>query len=389
MKKILFISPVEPSSGGTGLAMRAHAVLGALRSFSQVFLLVLDPWRGDKTSKQMGMVGVARIEIPDQLFENQLSGHMGVKITPREWPTVTRQQQAFFYDLGRDLCIDKVHVFRFYMAPYAEIFFGQIPCELDLDELESHTRLRHAKSCKNSSEYALERIYKMEASFYVAVEKSLLIKFNEIYVCSDVAKEYLISLVDKAKIKVLPNVVHIPAPLAPLKSAKVFTIIFVGNMGYFPNIDAVKYICDEIVPALRKIMKVLFVVKIFGLGELPEHVKELLPREVLWLGFAETLEPEYQGCEIVLVPIRSGGGTRIKILEAFAHSRPLVSTTIGAEGLQVQHGQHYMEANSAVEIANACLQLQESGHLRKYLSENAYALVKKEYALSSLKEILC
>jgi glycosyltransferase involved in cell wall biosynthesis len=100
---------------------------------------------------------------------------------------------------------------------------------------------------------------------------------------------------------------------------------------------------------------------------------------VIVTGTVPTVEPFLQDATMTVVPIRFGGGTRIKILEAFAHGVPVVSTRIGAEGLDVEHGRHLLLADSADSFAAACVALSRDRPRRVALSRAGLELVRERY----------
>ena len=91
------------------------------------------------------------------------------------------------------------------------------------------------------------------------------------------------------------------------------------------------------------------------------------------------MEPELARADVVAVPIRYGSGTRVKILEAFAHRIPVVSTTLGAEGLGLKPDEHFLAADEPSAFAAACIRLLENRDLRLYLTEHAYRLFLERY----------
>src|SRR5262249_17525837 len=101
-------------------------------------------------------------------------------------------------------------------------------------------------------------------------------------------------------------------------------------------------------------------------------------------GFVEDLAPFYASADAAVVPLRAGGGTRIKILEAFAHGVPFVSTRIGAEGLGVVAGVHLHLADEVESFARACLDVKENPELRAALSTRPAALLQARYGTASI-----
>jgi polysaccharide biosynthesis protein PslH len=98
-------------------------------------------------------------------------------------------------------------------------------------------------------------------------------------------------------------------------------------------------------------------------------------------GYIPCFDPYYEKTSIVVVPLLNGAGTRIKILEAMAFQRPVVSTSIGAEGLEVTDGKDILIADEPTEFAQKCIELLKSPDKRRRVISNAYRLVKEKYDL--------
>jgi glycosyltransferase involved in cell wall biosynthesis len=96
------------------------------------------------------------------------------------------------------------------------------------------------------------------------------------------------------------------------------------------------------------------------------------------------LEEAYARADVVVVPLRAGGGTRIKLLEAMAYGVPVISTTLGAEGIDIQSGTHAILVDNPFEFAASCLQLVQDAALRTRLAQNGKALVKAAYTEEAL-----
>jgi glycosyltransferase involved in cell wall biosynthesis len=132
--------------------------------------------------------------------------------------------------------------------------------------------------------------------------------------------------------------------------------MFVGRMDYFPNHDAARYFLGEVWPLLRGCYGDDVRFHLVGAGAPPSFHPEEIEGVVFDRSRADIV-PVYREASVAVVPIRSGGGTRVKILEAFALGRPVVSTTMGAEGLDVEHGRHLLIADTAEAFADACAAL--------------------------------
>ncbi len=129
-------------------------------------------------------------------------------------------------------------------------------------------------------------------------------------------------------------------------------ILFVGSLGYAPNADGLGWFVDEVLPTIRS-ERPEVELRVVG-GGLPANSRLAMAEGVTVLGSIPDLSDELATAAMAIVPIRWGAGTRIKILEAFAHHLPVVSTTLGAEGLDVEHETHLLLADDPERLAEAC-----------------------------------
>jgi glycosyltransferase involved in cell wall biosynthesis len=288
-----------------------------------------------------------------------------------------------------DTPFDAVHVMRIYLAPFAAPHLtrrtatGRPVCGLDLDDDESRTRHRlaglYALRGKNL-EAALET---SEAEKYDTLERQWLPRFDQVFLCAESDRAPLGRRLPLPAVRIAPNAVTLPEAVAGERtgSGPALRLLFVGSLGYFPNEDAALFLCDEILPRLRALTARPIEVHIAGSSP-PLAVTRLGER----LGVTVTAEPPsvapfYAAADVAVVPVRAGGGTRIKVLEAFAHGVPVVSTSLGVEGLDVEPGSDVLLADDAPAFARACLRLGEDAALRQRLTERACALVASRYTI--------
>lgn len=110
--------------------------------------------------------------------------------------------------------------------------------------------------------------------------------------------------------------------------------------------------------------------------------------EVELAGMVPDVAPYYDQAGAVIAPIRAGGGTRIKILEAFSYRKPVVATSLAAEGIEAAHGRELLLADSPAAFADSCAALLGNADLRAALAEKAYDFVTARHSLEALTEIL-
>jgi len=163
-------------------------------------------------------------------------------------------------------------------------------------------------------------------------------------------------------------------------------LLFVGSMDYFANIDGVRWFCQRVWPELERRHPDLdfFIV---GRNPAPEVRALALPR-VIVTGEVEDTRPFYRGAEAAVVPLHVGGGSRLKILEAMAAGVPVVSTRLGAEGLELEPEKHLLIADSPGHFAQAVSTLLGDASRRRQIAQQARALVCERYDWGRLGEQL-
>ncbi len=162
------------------------------------------------------------------------------------------------------------------------------------------------------------------------------------------------------------------------------TILFQGSLHYGPNIDGVDWLIEEVAPRL---WAQLPDVQIRLVGTTSRTVEARnRPPSVIVAGRVPEMEPELVRADIAVVPLRIGSGTRLKILESFAHRIPVVSTTIGADGLDVEDGVHLLLADRPEDFAHACRRLIEDRALARRLVDAAERRFLERYEWSIVKD---
>jgi glycosyltransferase involved in cell wall biosynthesis len=187
-------------------------------------------------------------------------------------------------------------------------------------------------------------------------------------VCSDIDTARL----DVPSAQVVPNIY--PTPAMPAGRDTVGappTVSIIGQLHYPPNADAAEFFVRDVLPRLRQRVPD---VEVRLVGEPSPSVAALGEADgVTVTGLVPDIMTELGRADLCAVPVRFGGGTRIKILEAFAHRIPVVSTTLGAEGLDAVDGEHLLMADGADEFADACAALLHDTALRARVVRAAYA----------------
>jgi glycosyltransferase involved in cell wall biosynthesis len=167
---------------------------------------------------------------------------------------------------------------------------------------------------------------------------------------------------------------------APREQAPRADLVFVGSMDWLPNIDGMTYFVSDILPAIRQ-RRPDCSVAIAGRDPV-KAVRELAERDpkITVTGTVPDVRPYLWGSKVSIVPLRIGGGTRLKIYESMAARRAVISTTIGAEGLAVRSGENIFLEDTAEGFAARCVELLESEEQRERVAEAGWRLVAERFS---------
>ncbi|MGQ0568941.1 MAG: glycosyltransferase [Armatimonadota bacterium] len=257
---------------------------------------------------------------------------------------------------------------------------------VDVDDLEEH-KVEGALAVDGEgmqrepagvSERWRTSLRRFRASRDVACWRRLMVsvaaEVDAVIVCSDLDRRRL----GAVNTEVVPNGYIVPVhPLGRATVGDPPTITFPGLLTYAPNVDAAHVLARRIAP---RVWDQVPQAQIRLVGTPNRGVRSLhAPPRVVVTGFVEDIEEELGRADVIAVPLRFGGGTRIKILEAFAHRIPVVSTSKGVEGLEAADGQELLVRDAPEAFASACVQLLTDQPTRGALVEAAYRRFHAKY----------
>jgi glycosyltransferase involved in cell wall biosynthesis len=219
-------------------------------------------------------------------------------------------------------------------------------------------------------------------------ERAACRRAARVLACSHDDADELALLAPRTPVSVVPNGVDIERiDAVPRAAPQAAQLVFVGQMGWFPNRDGVAWFLDEILPRiLERRPDTTFVVvgRSDGL-KVPARVAHA----VRPTGFVDDVAPLVRASVVYVVPLRSGSGTRLKVLEAMACARPIVSTRIGAQGIDLTHERDVLFADDAACFARAVLGLLDDAQRAARLGAAARALAQARYDWSTIgRELL-
>jgi sugar transferase (PEP-CTERM/EpsH1 system associated) len=299
---------------------------------------------------------------------------------------------------GRPFTIDKYfypEVRRHYAALLASSAFDLILCDfifpaplidwqnpppkiLFTHNVEAQVWQRHAKIASNPF---VKLACWLESRALNRAERHYVQLADYVLTVSENDRACFARYVDPKRISVIPTGVDteyfqpMPGPAQPN------TTVFTGSMDWMPNEDGVAYFVEKILPLVRReIPEALF----WAVGRRPPRRLEALASvNVVVTGAVEDIRPYLGKAAVCVVPLRSGSGTRIKIFEAMAMGKAVVSTSLGAEGLPVRHGENIILADDPADFARQVVDLLRDPQRCVQLGEAARQLVVQHYSWST------
>ncbi|MGA9526771.1 MAG: glycosyltransferase family 4 protein [Terriglobales bacterium] len=245
-----------------------------------------------------------------------------------------------------------------------------IPCVLFQHNVESSLWQRMAAVESNPIK---KLAFTIESSKMTRYERATLGKFHHIIAVSEHDRQQMLAMNPACEITVVPTGVDTQKfNVAPPSSADPPRIVFTGSMDWEPNIDAVEYFCAQIWPRiLAEFPSAVF--QIVGRNPFAK-VQRLASPSVEVTGTVPSVAQYLEKASVVVVPLRIGGGTRLKIFEAMAMGKAMVSTSIGAEGLAVENGRDLLLADDANAFAGAIILLLRDAAMRHKVEQAAVRL---------------
>jgi polysaccharide biosynthesis protein PslH len=385
---LLFVSQLLPWPLDNGTALRVYHLLQWLTERHRVTLVTLaEEWKTVDESFPLWprferVLSVSRLTcafnwtrrfehhppLPERLKALAASP---VPSFARRW--YSPELFAMLRELHATSRFDLVWVERSYMAEMVRAA-GFRRILVDVDDIESVAFFR---VLRQSPGYLSKPVHYAEWAKGHFYERVLLpLRFDRLLVCKEEDRRFFV-LGARHKVFVVPNGVRAFPPCDPADEGP-GELLFVGSLEYPPNIDAVTYFVQEILPRVQARHPDA---RLTIVGVRPREAARRLHNgvDVVVVGSVPDLEPYYRRAALVVVPMRLGGGTRIKVLEALAHGKALVTTSIGAEGLSLTAGEALEIADGPEAFADACVRLLGDAAARRRLGESGRAQVLERY----------
>ncbi len=383
--KILFVSEKFPYPLDTGGKIRTYHIIKGLSQEHEISLITTidaeeqqrDIPELEKICREVRGINAAE-ETPLQLgikILKNLFSPVPIVVERHYVPEVTDEIQRQIKHTNFDV-VHFDHLDASFYLPY-------IPDTMTTVLDEHNIVSNQVKTSAEAEPNLFKKLYMMfQLKKTIRYESDICPKMTRCLVCSDADKAYLLKMARKTKVVTIPNGVDVDyfSDTSSQDRQGTNAVIFVGTLDYGPGAIAVQYFCEEILPLIQKgISNFHF----YAVGQNPPgYLRKLAERDkhITLTGRVDDIRPYVAKADVFVVPLKSGSGTRLKILDAMAMGIPIVSTSIGAEGLEVCSGEHLLIADTSEAFSSAVLQLLQDDSLRETVRENAFQLVRGKYS---------
>jgi len=389
--RVLFVAPMLPARSRNGLAMRLGVFLEAFAVFADVDLVVIPVAGGPIEPTPFLESFGARLRVhhfPPETDTHfallaRLADPQGRLDAFRHYgkPSLARGLSTSVIGAIAQLAsghrYDLVHVARAYMIPAVAGLEHGMPCTLDLDEDDLASFASRAAAARRDGDPFLAAWLDQEGRACDALLAAELPRFSRIFAASRRDGAGLMRRHPDATIETVPNAIDIPRRRARSDDGR--TALFVGAFGYPPNVDALLWFARCAMPRLQaRIGRVRLLV---AGADPPAAVRSLGRRpNIRVVGALDDLAPLYRATSIAVAPMRSGGGTRIKILEAASFAVPVVADAQSAAPLFGRTRPWGWSASSDADFADICARALRQPRQRERRGAFGYNAVARHHA---------
>ena len=370
--RILFVSPRQCQPAVSGAKLRDYHFARGLGTRSELtYVSFTDPGTPGLSRAEMPFCArVVQVPQPRMYTPSKvLRGVLGTLPLPLVNYTSPAMTAALRDTLARQT-FDLVHLDSIHMMPY-ERLFGGVPVVYDWHNIESEAMRRYVET---SGSVSRRTVASLTARKLESAEKRILENAFGHVVCSSREQDALKGMVPGARVEVVHNGVDLHGFQSRSPVAARFRLVFVGSMSYHANSDAALWFASEVWPAVFE-RHPDWRLTLVGSNP-PPPVRALAEQPGIEVtGTVPEVKPYYEEALAAIVPLRTGGGTRLKILEAMAASVPVVSTELGSEGLPVISGKDILLVKSQKEWIEALERVTGDAPLRSGLIGAARATV--------------
>jgi len=380
--KVLFLTQVLPFPLDSGPKIRAHYVLRQLAGDHEITLVSF--FRTERETRDaehlrpyctgMHTVPMARSRTRDVL-------HMAKSLASRRPFVIERDRSVAMRRLLRELvsseAYDVVHADQLNMAQYA------LGLPVQARVLDAHNTVWRIvqRLCRGTPWGVRRLLLELEWRKMRRYERDVWARFDRIVAVSDEDRRTIESVIaGDGRTDVIPIAVDTTALPRLERDARSQRIISVGTMFWPPNVEGVLWFAESVYPLIRREVPgaSLHIVGARPLAEVRKLAQSDSSIEVR--GYVEDVAPCLSRSAVFIVPLKSGGGMRVKIIDAWARGIPIVSTSVGCEGIEeAEHGENILIGDTPAEFAAHVVKVIQSASLSRRLVTNGRRTVEESY----------
>lgn len=349
-----------------------------LRKYSTLGMVIAPFSKMDEaTRRQVGEEFELKAVIDlDQKIPNTMGALLKREFNPyyalTEKITLSGESSAMMDDIVRDYDLIWFHGIRIPNSLGRTVWPRSI---LDIDDLRSQI---HEAVAKQPGDRIKRLKALRQAILWRRRERVLLNRFGIVTVCSEKDRNFL---GDSDRIHVIPNGFEAPSREPARMPADPPRVGFIGTLCYEPNVEGIRWFIDHVWPLIKQVHGDARL-RLAGM-KTDDGIAETGP-DIDGLGFVEDAGKEIESWSAFIVPIKVGGGTRIKIAEAFSRKSPVVSTSLGAYGYPLENGRECLLADSPRDFAAACVELMENRRRGDEIAEHAWRRFNSEWSWDAI-----
>ncbi len=386
---ILFLTPQRPFPTHQGTTIRNFNIIAELSKRHTITLLTFLEADQNPNHGELAPLcqNIQTIPVPHRSTATRLRQMLTTARPDMSWRLWSAEFDSQLQVLLQQNSFDVVHIEGIEMAPYLPTLKQFAPrAKIIYDDHNAEWLLQHRNfttDIKNPRRWIAAAYSFVQTQRLKNYEAWICRTADGVFAVSHADKNALLQLDPALNIEVVPNGVNLQKYSQTESPPIPFDIVFTGKMDYRPNIDAMLWFAESVLPIIhaRRPETTLAIV-----GQRPHARLDILRENsaITITGFVDEIIPYIAGGTVYIAPFRVGGGTRLKLLQAMAMKKAIVATTVGAEGFGITSGREMILVDDAETMANDILRLIDSPDERQRLGENARQFVADNFTWEAL-----
>jgi glycosyltransferase involved in cell wall biosynthesis len=386
--KILHISPKLPYPTNDGGRIAIYGNLKYLKERGHEIHFVAYKKDSDLNKCIPHLETLADIDVLEVNTENSILGgilNLFSNVPYNVWKYHSQELKSHIISLFKKKIFDIVIIENLHMGYIVDTIksISNIPVVLRQHNLEMKIMKRFSEAEKNP---IIKAYSKLQYRRFLKYEPELCQKFDKVVMITDHDKNEILELSNNIKSTTIPAGVKRDLLKIEIKEKEPYSIFHIGHLDWFPNLDAMKFFINEILPKIvMKEPRTKFY--LYG-GTLPQEfiIPASVKNHVIQKGFVDNLWTDITDKQLAVVPLRIGSGMRLKIVELLAAGHNILTTSIGCEGINVEDEKHLLIADQTEEFVNKVIDFFNGKYNSQQMIKNGRTLIEEQYIWEKIAE---